>query len=108
MNDFEAFETSAVHAGEGIDPETGALRQPLHMSTTFKLPGFGGKLFDALLMETQNPPYAYTRWGNPTLRALEERLAALEGAEAGLVTASGMAAISALLFTIVLFINTAP
>ena len=44
MNEFEAFETLAVHAGEEADSETGALRQPLHMSTTFKLPGFGNKL----------------------------------------------------------------
>ena len=38
---MEEFETLAVHAGEEADPETGALRLPLHMSTTFKLPGFG-------------------------------------------------------------------
>ena len=100
MNEFEAFETLAVHAGEEADSETGALRQPLHMSTTFKLPGFGNKLFDALLMDSARPPYAYTRWCNPTLRALEDRLAVLEGAEACVVTASGMAAVSALIFTL--------
>ena len=74
MNEFEAFDTLAVHAGEDADPETGALRQPLHMSTTFKLPGFGIKLFDAIYMDSSRPPYAYTRWCNPTLRALEEAL----------------------------------
>ena len=100
MNEFEAFETLAVHAGEEADSETGALRQPLHMSTTFKLPGFGNKLFDALLMDSARPPYAYTRWCNPTLRALEDRLAALEDAEAAVVVASGMAAVSALIFTL--------
>ena len=100
MNDFEAFETMAVHGGEEADPETGALRQPLHMSTTFKLPGFGVKLFDALFMENADSAYVYTRWGNPTLRALEKRLAQLEGAEGCVVTASGMAAVSALLFTL--------
>ena len=100
MNELEAFETLAVHAGEEADPETGALRQPLHMSTTFKLPGFGIKLFDAIYMDSANPPYAYTRWCNPTLRALEDRLKALEGAEACVVVASGMAAISALLLTL--------
>jgi cystathionine beta-lyase/cystathionine gamma-synthase len=96
MNEFE---TLAVHAGEEPDPTTGALRQPLHMATTFKLPGFGIKLFDALMMESAQPPFAYTRWGNPTLRQLEERLAALEGAEAAVVTASGMASVSALVLT---------
>lgn len=99
-NDFQAFETLAVHAGESPDPHTGALRQPIHMATTFKLPGFGLKLFEALTLENARAPYAYTRWSNPTLRALEERLAALEGAEACLVTASGMAAVSALIFTL--------
>ena len=100
MDDFRAFETMAVHAGEEADPQTGALRQPLHMSTTFKLPKFGAKLFDALFMEKANSAYVYTRWGNPTLRALEKRLAELENAQGCVVTASGMAAVSALLFTL--------
>jgi cystathionine beta-lyase/cystathionine gamma-synthase len=69
------------------------------MSTTFDLPGFGPELFDALLLESDRPAHAYTRWSNPTLRALEDRMAALEGAEAALATASGMAAVSALLYT---------
>jgi cystathionine beta-lyase/cystathionine gamma-synthase len=104
MDDY-ALESLALHAGEEPDPQTGALRLPLHMATSFKLPGFGRKLFDALLMESDRPPHAYTRWSNPTLRALEERLAALEAAgdrsrsTAGVVTATGMAAISAVLLT---------
>ena len=49
------FDTLAVHAGEEADPETGALRLPLHMATTFKLPPFGVKLFDALMMESRAP-----------------------------------------------------
>lgn len=99
MDEFD-FETLAIHVGESADPTTGALRLPLHMATTFKLPKFGIKLFDALLMDSPRPPFAYTRWGNPTLRALEERLSALEGAEAAVVTASGMAAVSALVLTL--------
>lgn len=99
MDEFD-FDTLAVHAGEVADPTTGALRLPLHMAATFKLPRFGIKLFDALAMDSIRPPFAYTRWGNPTLRALEDRLAALEGAQAAVVTASGMAAISALIFTL--------
>ena len=97
--DDYAFETLAIHVGEEPD-ESGALRAPLQMSTTFQLPGFGPKLFDALFMESEHPPHAYSRWSNPTLRALEERLAALERAEAALTTASGMAAVSALLLTL--------
>jgi len=98
MEEFD-FETLAVHAGESPDPTTGATRMPIHMATTFKLPKFGARLFDALMMDSADPPYAYTRWGNPTLRSLEERLSALEGAEAAVVSASGMAAVSALVFT---------
>jgi cystathionine gamma-synthase len=96
---MDEFETLAVHAGEEADPTTGALRLPLHMATTFKLPPFGIKLFDALMMESAHAPHAYTRWSNPTLRALEDRLTALEGAQAAVVTATGMAAVSALIFT---------
>lgn len=98
MAEFD-FETIAVHAGETADPATGALRLPLHMATTFKLPPFGIKLFDALMLNSPGAPHAYTRWSNPTLRALEERLAALEGAQQAVVTASGMAAVSALALT---------
>ena len=94
------FETLSVHAGEPADPTTGALRLPLHMATTFKLPPFGGKLFEALTLGSPAAPHAYTRWSNPTLRALEVRLAALEGTEAALVTATGMAAVSALVFAL--------
>jgi methionine-gamma-lyase len=106
MDEFD-FETLAVHAGEEADPETGALRLPIDMAITFKLPKFGSKLMEALLLESSRAPHAYTRWSNPTLRALEDRLTALEapnglpdGAKVtAVVTASGMAAVSALAFT---------
>ena len=106
FDDFD-FETLAVHAGESANPETGAMRLPIDMATTFKLPKFGGKLMEALLLETSQAPHAYTRWSNPTLRALEERLTALEAPKglsdgsraSAVVTASGMAAVSALIFT---------
>jgi methionine-gamma-lyase len=124
--DGREFETLAVQAGEEPDPLTGAMRLPIEMATTFKLPPFGSKLIQALLLEGAKPAHAYTRWSNPGLRALEERLVALEMANppgwdvAGqeiklrkkaskarpgsneiqaLVTASGMAAVSALLLT---------
>jgi len=103
------FSTLAVHAGEKPDPESGAMRLPIDMATTFKLPPFGSRLIDALMMDSPHPAHAYTRWSNPTLRALEERLVALETASLpkakkkkveAVVTASGMAAISALLLTL--------
>ena len=89
--------TRAVHAGERVDPATGASAPNLVMSTTFavdepagfSIHGFEGK-----------SPYLYTRWGNPTVRMLEEKLAALEGAEDCVAFASGMAASSALLLAL--------
>ena len=100
MDDYQAFETLAVHAGETADQKTGALRGSIHMTTTFKLPKFGVKLFDALFMESPDSPFVYTRWNNPTLRSLEVRLAALEEAEECAVFASGVGAISALVLTL--------
>jgi len=108
MDEFD-FSTLAVHAGEEPDPETGAMRLPVDMATTFQLPPFGPKLIDAVMLDSPHPPHAYTRWSNPTLRALEERLVALETASLpaakrkkidAVVTASGMAAVSALLLTL--------
>lgn len=95
----QALSTLAIHAGEEPDPTTGALTPGIEMSAAFRLPGFGPSLFDALTMESTEPPFAYARWGNPTARALEEKLAALEGGEATLALATGMAAVSALCFT---------
>ena len=94
-----SFDTLAIHAGEEPDPSTGALTPPIQMSAAFELPGFGSRLFDALTMESEEPPFAYTRWGNPTARVLEAKMAALEGGQAALAFSSGMAAVSALFFT---------
>lgn len=98
MSDL-SLHTLAVHAGEEADPSTGALTPPIHMSAAFRLPGFGPDLFRALTMDSPDAPYAYVRWGHPTARVLEEKIAALEGGEAALATSSGMAAVSAVLFT---------
>ncbi len=88
------FATRAVHAGEAPDPITGASSPNLVMSSTFVAdPGVN---FSVESDETKNA-HVYTRWSNPTLDQLERKLADLEGAEAGLVFGSGMAAISGLL-----------
>ncbi len=92
--DLRGLQTLAVHAGEGPDPTTRASAPNLVMSTTFLIdPDIA---FSAEELEP-DAPFVYTRWGNPTVRQLEEKLAALEGAEAAIGFASGMAAISALL-----------
>jgi methionine-gamma-lyase len=93
------FDTRAVHAGQEPDPVTGSVTPPIHMTTTFKLPEAVPELMDALFLRGDRPAHVYTRWSNPSLRTLEEKMAALEGAEAGIAFASGMAAVSGVLLT---------
>jgi len=92
--DRYGFNTRAIHAGEGPDPASGASAPSIVMSTTFVTKA--GASFSA---EDFGPetPYIYSRWGNPTVAQLERKLASLEGAEACIAFASGMAAISGLL-----------
>jgi methionine-gamma-lyase len=87
---FRGLQTTAIHAGEAPDPTSGALVPPLYFATTYHL---GSTRRGAALFTGEEEGYVYTRWGNPTISVLETRVAALEGAEAGLATASGMAAI---------------
>jgi cystathionine beta-lyase/cystathionine gamma-synthase len=77
------FRTKQVHAGVTPDPTTGAILTPIHQSTTFvqnSVDDYLGK------------GYSYSRGGNPTVRALEEKLTALEGGHDTTAYASGMAA----------------
>jgi cystathionine beta-lyase/cystathionine gamma-synthase len=85
------FTTRAVHAGEAPDPATGAVGVPIYQNATF---AFRSAEQIDRFNEGDVPHYIYTRYGNPTVRCLELKLAALEGAEDVLVAASGMAAIS--------------
>ena len=87
--------TRAVHAGEAPDPLTGASAPNLVMSTTFTMEEPAGFSINAFEGEI---PYIYTRWGNPTIRVLEEKLAALEGTENCVAFGSGMAASAAVMF----------
>jgi len=88
------FRTRAIHAGEAPDPVTRASAPNLVMSTTFVTEA--GASFSAEDLG-ENTPYIYTRWGNPTVNQLERKLASLEGAEACIAFASGMAAVTGLL-----------
>ncbi len=85
------FATLAVHAGEEPCQATGALDTPIYQSTTF-VSADADEM--AAVYGEQKPGYMYTRYGNPTIHALEAKLAALEGGEAALAAASGMAAVS--------------
>lgn len=87
------MKTAAIHAGHPPNPVTGASAPDLVMSTTFVIePGISFSA-DDINAET---PFVYTRWGNPTVSQLEQKLAVLEGTEDCVAFASGMAAITAL------------
>ena len=81
------LETLAVHAGGEPDPSTGAVSPPLHLATTFQHGPAGERVAG----------FEYLREGNPTQDRLEAMLAALEGGQAALAMASGMAAMTVLL-----------
>jgi methionine-gamma-lyase len=91
-----AMETLAVHAGEGAEPTTRAHNLPIYQTATFTFETADEKeaAVDGALAWEPNR-YFYTRTNNPTTAALEEKLAALEGAESAIASASGMSAISA-------------
>ena len=82
----QALATRAVRAGLETDPTHGAVVPPLYLSANFNFDGFGGKR-----------RYDYTRSGNPTRDQLAEALASLEGGTGGVVTATGMGAVTLVL-----------
>ncbi len=91
------FATRAIHHGYNPQDYHGALNPPIFMSSTFgfKDSGHGTELFSG-----DAEGYFYHRAGNPTVSVLENRLAELEGAEAGIATSSGMGAITAAFWTL--------
>lgn len=95
------FDTEAVHAGERPDPATGAIDTPIYQASTYTHGSAeeAAQVVEALQSGGRDG-FLYTRWGNPTIRALEAKLAALEGGEAALAAATGMAAISTALLSL--------
>ncbi len=91
------FSTIAVHAGEDSKFPIGAVAQPIYQTSTFV---FESSAKVKRFQEGDPSLYLYTRYGNPTIRAAEEKIAQLEEAEAGLVFTSGMAAISTTILTL--------
>jgi len=88
-------QTVAIHSGEpkrhGVGGPVGT---PIYRTSTFT---FSSTAEMKLWAEGKSKAYIYTRYGNPTLSVAEEKIAALEGGEAAVVTSSGMAAISSAL-----------
>lgn len=90
-------ETLAIHAGQIPDAATGARALPIYQTTSFV---FDSAEHAASLFNLQTFGNVYSRLSNPTVAALEERVAALEGGRAALASASGMAAEAMALMTI--------
>ena len=85
-----ALSTRAVRAGVDCDPTHGAVAPPLYLSANFSFNGFEGKR-----------RYDYTRSGNPTRDQLGQALASLEGGAGGIVTATGLGAITLVLYALI-------
>jgi cystathionine beta-lyase/cystathionine gamma-synthase len=88
-SDLHCIETLALHAGTQADPTTGALLTPIYQTTTYRQEAVG-----------VDKGFTYSRAGNPTVSALERRLAALEGAEYATCFSSGLAATTALFLSL--------
>src|ERR671926_584920 len=80
------FATKAIHAGNDPDPTTGAVTVPIYQTSTYAQEALG-----------KHKGFEYARTQNPTRAAVEQNIAALEGAQFGYAFASGMAAIDATL-----------
>lgn len=93
----KGFNTKAIHAGQKPCPVTGAHVTPIYQTSTFV---FKDVDQGAHRFAGEEAGYIYTRLGNPTLTELEAKIAALEGGEAALGAASGMAAISTALVSL--------
>ncbi len=91
------IETLCLHAGQIPDAATGARALPIYQTTSFV---FDSADHAASLFNLQTFGNVYSRLSNPTVAALEERVAALEGARAAVASASGMAAEAMALMTI--------
>ncbi|MCK0126789.1 aminotransferase class I/II-fold pyridoxal phosphate-dependent enzyme [Gelidibacter sp. F2691] len=83
--------TTCVHAGTHDDPRTGAVGTPIYQASTFVL---NDHQYQSVEDGFARDRFIYSRYGNPSQWAVQEKLAALEGAESAIVFSSGMAAIT--------------
>ena len=97
MNTNRGFMTAAIHAGSEHDPLTGAHVAPVYRTSTYVMKDMETAV-QAGYGDVEGL-YAYSRYGNPTTDAVERKIAELEGAEACVVTASGMCAITTALLS---------
>ena len=95
---FKGFSTKSVHSGEKVDPITGSVTTPIYQTSNFAFKNTQD-LLD--LINERKEGYIYTRYGNPTNRAVERKLAELENVDDAVAFSSGMAAISSTIMTLV-------
>jgi methionine-gamma-lyase len=95
FNNDLAFSTRAIHVGNDIDNETGAIRRPITMANSYQLP------YDPTELNWSSADgMLYTRNGGCNQLYLQQKLASLEGGEDCIVLASGVAALSGLFFSL--------
>jgi methionine-gamma-lyase len=97
QNRFKNMETAVIHTGYDSQQHSGSLTPPIYQTSTFTFETAeqGENRFAG-----NEDGYIYSRLGNPTVKVLEERIAALEEGERGLAFGSGMAAVSAILLAL--------
>src|SRR5690606_36971490 len=93
----QKFATNALHAGHDVTANGGTRAVPIYQTTSYV---FNNSDHAANLFSLAEPGYIYTRLNNPTNDVLEKRLAALEGGIGAVVTASGTAATTTALLTL--------
>lgn len=98
MSQRTGFSTRAIHAGEQRDPQTGAITTPIYQTSNFAFTSTQELL---AYNRGEASAYIYTRYGNPTLKAVETKMTALENGDDAAVFASGMAAITTAILPLV-------
>ena len=92
------FSTDVIHAKRYVDPVTGSHVSPIYQTSTFILPDFDKAVY---LNQNIDQGFVYSRFGNPSVREFEEKIAYLEGAEDAVGTASGLGAISTAVMSLI-------
>src|SRR5688572_14321044 len=98
MTKESSFYTLAVHAGEDLTQNHGAVSVPIYSASVF---AFSDAEEGAAIHNHQKEGYFYGKLGNPTQDALEKAICEMENGESALAFASGMAAVSASILTLV-------
>jgi methionine-gamma-lyase len=97
---YRSLSTACVHGGEALDPTTRSIPTPIYQSAVYAFSSMKDVMAYNLGVEDGTEGYMYSRPMSPTQRALERKIAALEGGEDALALSSGMAAITTAIMTL--------